>query len=264
MRALPVTRVHGIKSLVDLVEVELVRNKLIDLELALLVLLDEPTHLGATLDTAKRGALPDATGHQLERTSADLLTGASDTDDNGLSPALVAGFEGRAHDVHVTGAVKGVVETTVGHVDQDLLDRLVVILWVDKISRAKLARYLFLFGVDIDRNNAACTVVSRALSDAQTYTAHAKDGDLVTTGGFRSGLIRESSRVKHSDCFYLFFLLFLTEEPLVTLAVRVAAPKPVVTPQPKRHSFWRLGLGSTFTTETSATTDVEEEYRVRR
>src|SRR5208282_3000316 len=49
-------------------------------------------------------------------------------------------------------------------------------------------------------------------------------------------------------------------EPSSTLAVRVAAPKPVVIPQPRRHALSRGALGLIATMEMSATTTYQDSF----
>lgn len=113
-------------------------------------------------------------------TSRDLLAGSGDTNDDALTPALVAGLEGAAHDVHVTGAVEGVVETAVGHVDESGLDGLAlleVLGRVDEVGGAELLGPLLLSVVDVDNNDLAGTVLDRTLDDTETDAAGAEDGD---------------------------------------------------------------------------------------
>lgn len=112
--------------------------------------------------------------------SRNLLAGSSDTDDDALAPALVAGLEGAAHDVHVAGAVEGVVAAAVGHVDQPRLDGLAVLQVlsrVDKVGGAELGRPLLLGLVDIHDNDLARLLLDRALDDTQADAASTEDGD---------------------------------------------------------------------------------------
>lgn len=189
---------HSVERLVDVIKVHGVGNELVDLEPAFHVFLDQAWHFGSALDATEGRAAPDTAGDQLERTGADLLAGGRHTNDGGFTPALVAGLQGGPHHVHVASAVKGVVQTAIGHVDQDLLDRLVrVVVWVHKVSAAKLASDLLLLWVGIDSNNAtiyialsACRrfrhrarelpspVVNTSLGDAKTNTSHTKDSNL--------------------------------------------------------------------------------------
>lgn len=61
-----VASLHVAEGLVDLVEWLAVGDKLVDLEVALHVVVDEAGELGATLDAAKGAALPDTAGDKLE------------------------------------------------------------------------------------------------------------------------------------------------------------------------------------------------------
>lgn len=112
--------------------------------------------------------------------SGDLLAGGGDTNDDALAPALVAGLEGAAHDVHITGAVEGVVQTAIGHVHEPGLDRLAVLQVlgrVDEVGAAELARPLLLRVVDINSDDSAGSVLHRTLNDTQTDAAGTEDGD---------------------------------------------------------------------------------------
>ena len=112
--------------------------------------------------------------------SRNLLAGSSNTDDDALTPALVAGLESAAHDVHVTGAVEGVVAAAVGHLNQprlDVLALLQVLGRVDKVGGAELGRPLLLRLVHVYDNDLARLLLDRALDDTQTNAASAEDGD---------------------------------------------------------------------------------------
>jgi hypothetical protein len=95
--------------------------------------------------------------------SRDLLAGSSNTDDDALAPALVAGLESAAHDVHVAGAVERVVLQVLGR--------------VDKVGGAELGRPLLLCLVHVHDNDLARLLLDRALDDTQTDAAGTEDGD---------------------------------------------------------------------------------------
>ena len=141
-------------------------DELIDLEVAALVIRDEAGKLAAALDTTECAAFPYTTGDELEGAGGDFLAGGCDTDDDGFTPALVAGFEGGAHDVDIAGAVECVVAASVGHLDELLLDGLVAELgWVDKVCGAELLGPLLLCVVDIYYDDLARLVLGRSLDD---------------------------------------------------------------------------------------------------
>lgn len=152
-------------------------DELVDLEVAVEVVVYETRKLCATLDTAKGAAFPYATSDELEGTCGDFLAGGRDTDDDGFSPALVAGLEGGAHDVDVAGAVEGVVAAAVGHLDELLLDALLAELgWVDEVSGAELLGPFLLGVVDVDDNDLAGLVLGCSLDDGKTDAASSEDG----------------------------------------------------------------------------------------
>lgn len=121
------------------------------------------------------------------------MTGSSNTNDDALTPALVAGLEGRAHDTDVASAVKGVVAATVGHLDQVLLDGLARELGgVDKVGGTELASPGLLAVIDINGDDLARLVLDRTLHHGQTDTASTEDSDvgaLLDLGGHHSGTV---------------------------------------------------------------------------
>ena len=108
------------------------------------------------------------------------MTSSSNTDDDALTPALVAGLESGAHHVDISSAVKGVVTTTVSHLNQLLLNGLVLeVVGVDKVSRAKLVGPLLLGRVDIDDDDLAGLVGHSTLNDGETDAASTEDSNVV-------------------------------------------------------------------------------------
>src|ERR1700730_13478741 len=147
--------VQQVERPVDLLERQHLADHLVDLDLPAQVALHEARQLRAALDAAERRAAPDAAGDQLERAGMDLLARARDADDRRLAPALVAALEGGAHDVDVAYAFEGVVDPTIGHVDDDLLDGSAVVLWVQAIGGAEGPRHREFLGVRVDGDDAS-------------------------------------------------------------------------------------------------------------
>src|SRR5690606_13301982 len=169
--------VHQIERAVDVLERHRVRDELVDLDLAVEILIDHARQLAAPLHAAERAAPPDAAGDELERPRADLLPGGRDADDRRLAPALVAALERGAHQLHVADRLEGIVDAAVRHVDDHLLDRLVVVFRVHEVRRAELAGELLLVRVDVDRDDAARLSHRRALDHAQADAAQAEHRD---------------------------------------------------------------------------------------
>src|SRR5690606_6783586 len=167
--------VHEVERLVDVLERHRVRDHLVDLDLALHVLLDHARQLAAALDAAEGAAAPDAARDELERPRADLLPRAGDADDRRLAPALVAALERRAHEVDVADRFERVVDSAVRHVDDDLLNRLVVVLRIDEVRGAERARHLLLGGVDVDRDDASGFRHDGTLDAAQAHAAQTEN-----------------------------------------------------------------------------------------
>ena len=140
---------------------------------------------------------------------SDLLASSSDTNDDALAPALVAGLERAAHDVHVAGAVESVVETTIGHVHQPRLDRLAVLQVlgrVDKVGCTELGRPFLLRIVHVNDDDLACLVLDSALNDTETDAASAEDSDSGTllntalAGGDHSGTVASGDTAAEKAC----------------------------------------------------------------
>ena len=90
------------------------------------------------LYSAKRGTFPYAPGDQLERTGGNLLSGPCDTNDNGLPPPTVSTFQRCTHDVNVTDTFKGMVNTPLVDIQQNIFNRFVIIIRVNAVSGPEL------------------------------------------------------------------------------------------------------------------------------
>ena len=104
------------------------------------------------------------------------MAGGCDSDDDALSPALVAGLERRPHHAHVARAVEGVVAPSVRHLNQVLLDALAAELGrVDEVGRAEFLAPGLLAVVDVHDYDLPGTVLYGALDDRETDASSAKD-----------------------------------------------------------------------------------------
>ena len=167
---------HQVERLVDPVEPHRVGDHAVDLDLAGHVLVDHAGEIRAAADAPEGGAAPDAAGDELERAGRDLLARTGDADDHGLAPALVAALQGRAHDVDVADALERVVDAAIGQVDDDVLDRVVVVGRVDEVRGAERAREVELGRVDVDGDDPAGLGHHRALDHGQADAAEAEHG----------------------------------------------------------------------------------------
>src|SRR5690606_5967427 len=113
------------------------------------------------------------------RPRADLLAGTGDADDHALAPAAVRTLQRRAHHLDVADALEAVVHAPAGHLDDHLLDRLVVVLRVDALGRAHLRRQRELGRVGVDRDDPASLRLLRALGHRQADRAEAEHRDAV-------------------------------------------------------------------------------------
>lgn len=168
---------HELKGAVDVTEVDLVGDVGVDLELAGHALLDELGDLRAGLEATEGGTHPDTAGDELEGAGGDLLASASDTDDDTLAPTNVASLESSAHDLDVTGAVEGVVDTTTGHLNENLLDGgATVVRGVDEVSDSEGGGKLLLVVVEVDTNDLLGAGALAGLDDGETDGTHTEDG----------------------------------------------------------------------------------------
>jgi len=107
----------------------------------------------------------------------DFLSSSSNTNNNRLSPTLVASLQGSAHDTNVTCAVESVVQTTVSDLDEVVLNGLSDLGWVDEFGRAELLCPLLLAIVDIHHDDALSTVLDRTLDHRESNTPGAEYSD---------------------------------------------------------------------------------------
>lgn len=108
--------------------------------------------------------------------STNLLASCCDSDDDALSPALVAGLECRSHHTYIARAVEGVVAASVRHLNQVLLDAFTAELGrVDEVGRAELLAPGLLAIIDIHDDDLFSAVLYSALDDRETYASSAKD-----------------------------------------------------------------------------------------
>jgi len=161
-----VASLHVAKGLVDLIERLSVGDEFVDLEVSLYVVGHKARELSAALDTAESASFPHTTGNELEWAGGDLLASSRDANDDGLSPALVAGLESGAHDIDVASAIEGVVAAAIGHLDELILDTLLAELGrVDEVGRAELLCPCLLGIVDIDYDDLASLFLDGSLDD---------------------------------------------------------------------------------------------------
>ena len=122
---------HEVEALVDFLQREDVGDHRINLDLAVHIPVDDLGHVGPSLGAAKGRALPHAAGDELERAGADFPAGFRDADDDALAPALVATFKCLTHYLHITDALKTVINSTTRHIN-NMLNYILNIIGVNK------------------------------------------------------------------------------------------------------------------------------------
>src|ERR1700761_5014348 len=170
--------VHQVETLVDVLELEHMRDHRVDLDLAVHVPVDDLRHVGAAARAAEGRALPDPAGDQLEWPRRDFLAGFGDADHHGNAPAAMTGFQRLPHDRGVAGAVEGVVGAAIGQADQMLDDVATYFLRIDEMGHAEAAAPLFLGVVDIDADDLVGADHPRALDHVEADAAKAEHDEI--------------------------------------------------------------------------------------
>ena len=147
----------------------------IDLDLSRHRLLHHSGKLAASLHATEGATSPHTSSHQLERTGRDLLAAARDADDRSLAPTLVAALESRAHQLDIAHTLEGVVDATIGHVDQNILDRRIVLARIDAVGGSQLPRQFELRRVDVHSDDATGLRHHRSLDHRQAHPTEAED-----------------------------------------------------------------------------------------
>src|SRR4051812_12940502 len=84
----------------------------------------------------------------------DFLPCSCNTNDDTLSPTLVASFECCSHDTNVSSAVESIITSTIRHLNQLFLDSLVLKLrWVDEIGCAEFLCPRLFIGIYINHDD---------------------------------------------------------------------------------------------------------------
>lgn len=98
----------------------------------------------------------------------------------------MASLQRRTHDTNVTRAVESEVASTVRHLNQLLLDALVLqVRRVDEVRGAELLGPLLLARVQVDNNDLASFSCHSSLHDGETDTAGSEDSNVVALGDLR-------------------------------------------------------------------------------
>jgi hypothetical protein len=96
---------------------------------------------------AEGGAAPHPAGHELKRPRRNLLAGAGNADNDALTPAAMAAFQRRAHELHVAHAFEGVVGAALGHIHEMGNEIAADLFRVDEVRHAKRSPQAFLSGL---------------------------------------------------------------------------------------------------------------------
>jgi len=133
VRANALSLVQQMEGFIDPFQGHGVGDQLIELDFTIDVLVDHAREFGTSTHTTKSGSALDTSGHQLEGPGADFLTGTGHPDDNAFAPTLVTAFQRCPHQFDITDTLKRIVDTTIGKIDDHLLNGGVVISAVNTI-----------------------------------------------------------------------------------------------------------------------------------
>ncbi len=118
---------------------------------------------------------------------------AGNADDHALPPTLVATLQRGSHYVDVADAFEAVVHASVREIDDDVLDRGVVVIRIDQIGCAHLSRKLELGRVDVDADDPRRASLLCAEDACESNTSKAKDGHGVSRLHLRSVVDRANA-----------------------------------------------------------------------
>jgi len=112
-------------------------------------------------------------------TCGNLLASSGNTDDDTLTPTLVASLEGGPHHADITCAVERVVTAAIGQVDQGLHNCLVLkLIRIDEVGSTELSSPCLLGRVDVHHYDPARLLYFGALDNGQADTAGAENGNV--------------------------------------------------------------------------------------
>ena len=117
------TPMHQFEGLIDVVQFHGVGNEAVQGDVSFLITLDIARELASAPDSPEGRTPPNTTGDQLKRSRADFLACPCNADDCRFTPPLVTRLKGSTHDIDVANAFEGIINTSIGDVDQNLLDR---------------------------------------------------------------------------------------------------------------------------------------------
>lgn len=146
---------HKLEGVIDFIQCHRMGYKWLKVNIPLHGILDHTGELSAAFYSAKRGTFPYAPGDQLERTGGNLLSGPCDTNDNGLPPPTVSTFQRCTHDVNVTDTFKGMVNTPLVDIQQNIFNRFVIIIRVNAVSGPELTGQVKFCRISIDSDNTS-------------------------------------------------------------------------------------------------------------
>src|SRR6185312_5125272 len=159
--------VHEIERVVDLLERHHVGNEVVDVDLLVHIPVDDLRHVRAAPRTAECGALPHATGHELERPRLDLLSRPRDADDHGHTPAAVTALECLTHEIDTANALEAVVRATVSERDQMLYQIPAHFLGIDEVRHAEALGERLAPRVEVDADDLVRANQARSLNDVE-------------------------------------------------------------------------------------------------
>src|ERR1035441_2727035 len=166
--------VHQVERIIDLFERHLVRNQVVDIDLAVHVPVHDLRHIGAPAGSAECRALPHPPGDELKGPGLDDLSGAGDADDHRYAPAAMAAFERLTHDVDIADAFEAVVRSSVREAVEMSHEILANILRIDEMRHAEFFGERPAARIDVDADNLVRAHEPCRLNDVEPDAAEAE------------------------------------------------------------------------------------------
>lgn len=153
----------------------------------------------------------------------------------------MACFQSGSHSVHIAYALKSVIQSAVGDLNQNFLNGLFEIFWIDKFSETKLFSNFKFFRIDVHSKYFFGSSLFSSKSTGKTHSSKTKNG--------HSRVLLHVGSVQHCT---------ITSGYLPTIHWLVNGEPNLkfrrLTPQPSRHTLSRGTSERILATDISATT----------
>src|SRR5579875_571555 len=162
---------HQLEGFVDPLQRQLVRDEVVDVDLAVHVPIDDFGHVAPAFGAAESGAFPGAAGDQLEGAGRDFLARGGNADNHAGAPSALAAFQRLAHQLDVAHAFEGEIRAAAGQVDQVGYEVTLYLAGIDEMGHAEFLGDRLARRVQIDADDHARPGDARALDHVEADSA---------------------------------------------------------------------------------------------